>query len=204
MPEHRSPCRRGSTLDGQGVAVRSKSRRGQSDQCVALSNSLGTEFLAPLNHTHGEPATSRSSGAITPPCSAVSPPSSAVHACRHPLAMPATNSSSRPGNQVCQRRRSRARRAVRADAREVVNQHRHQVDTHRVVAPNLTRDLKLGAHAVGGGDEHWLFVLRGVEREEAAKATNAARTSGRFRTGNDILDSANCLVTASIDTPALA
>jgi len=91
-----------------------------------------------------------------------------------------------------------------ADAREVVNQHRHQVDAHRVVAPNLTRDLKLGAHAVGGGDEHRLFVLRGVEREEAAKATNAAQNFRSFRTGNDILDPANCSSPASIDTPALA
>ena len=41
----------------------------------------------------------------------------------------------------------------------VVDAHRHEIDAYRVVAPDLQRELQLGAHPVGARDQHRLAVI---------------------------------------------
>ena len=92
-----------------------------------------------------------------------------------------------------------------ADAREVVDQHRDEVDADRVVAPDLTSDVQLRADAVGRGDQHRRRVLRRVEGEEPAESADAAQhLRARFVLATMALIRSTAASPASIDTPAAA
>jgi len=113
MPEHRSPCRRGSTLDGQGVAVRSKSRRGQFRSVRRPLELARDRVPRPLNHTHGE---ARDVEVVRCHHSTVFGGLAAEQR-RARLSTSFGDASDQlfesTGFKFCQRRRSRARRAVR-------------------------------------------------------------------------------------------
>ena len=99
-PSRSSPARSEQHVAGQGVAVGAQTRRGQADQHVALGHPLGTERARPRSTTPtAKPAMSRSSAAMAPGCSAVSPPSRAQPAWRQPSATPATSCSSWSGSR---------------------------------------------------------------------------------------------------------
>jgi hypothetical protein len=85
-----------------------------------------------------------------PGISAVSPPSSAQPACRHPSAMPDTMSapcftSSFAGREIVEKEHR-----LRALDDEIVDAHGDEVDADRVMDPGLDGDFQLGADAVIG------------------------------------------------------
>ena len=84
---------------------------------------------------------------------------------------------------------------------DVVDAHRDEVDADRVVAVERERELELGAHAVGAGDEHRLPVaLR--SSTSAPKPPMPASTSGRIvRFANGLMRSTSASP-ASMSTPA--
>ena len=115
---------------------------------------------------------------MTPPCSAVSPPSRAVRTVDSPRRCPPTSTLESLGVECADRHVVEQEERLGAHADQVVDQHGHQVDADRVVATELARDLELGAHAVGRGDEHRLAVRSQVEGEEPAEAADAAEHLG--------------------------
>ncbi len=71
---------------------------------------------------------------------------------------------------------------------DVVDAHRHQVDSDRVKDAALDRDLHLGADAVVGGDEDRIDESGRLEIEKATKAAEfgiRSRTTRRARHGLD-------------------
>ena len=84
---------------------------------------------------------------------------------------------------------------LRADAGQVVHQHRHQIDAHRVVTLGESRDLELGPHPVGRRDQHGLVVLEGVEGEEPAESADAAEHAGAKGALHARLDARDDVVT---------
>ena len=165
------------------VAVRVQPARGQADQHVAQSHALGPAADASSTAPTQNPARSNRSSGIVPGCSAVSPPSSAHPARRHPSATPLDDrpppAPARPpdGQVVEEEQRLGAR------AHHVVGAHRHQVDAHRVEAAGQPGDLELGADAVGGGREQLAVADAEQPREPADPVGDlgAARSATRGR-----------------------
>ena len=79
-----------------------------------------------------KPARSNWSSGITPGCSAVSPPSSAHPARRHPSATPATSSRDLLGHDAAHRHVVEEEQRLGARAHDVVGAHRDEVDPDRV------------------------------------------------------------------------
>src|SRR4029077_8226456 len=50
----------------------------------------------------------------------------------------------------------------------------HQVAAHRGMHPGGHGYLQLGAHAIGAGDQDWLFPFFGVQGEQGAKSADAS------------------------------
>ena len=135
-----------------------------------------------------KPARSRSSGLSTPACSAVSPPSSATPAMRHPAATPATTDSTSCGVEEPDRHVVEQEERLGTDAGEVVDEHRHEVDADGVVASSQARHLEFGADAVGRRDEDGLSTSSPRAAKSPAKRPNApttVRTSSSRRLGTD-------------------
>ena len=79
---------------------------------------------------------------------------------------------------------------LRALHQDVIDAHRHQVDADGVVAIELERELELGTHAIGAGNEHRLAILAGhaAQRAKAADAGHHFRTHRPLGKGLDVFD----------------
>ncbi len=77
---------------------------------------------------------------------------------------------------------------------DVVDDHRDQVDADGVVASQRSRDLQLGAHAVGRADQDRLAVPAGQDEQpaEAADTTEDLVTCGALHVRLDALDCFVC------------
>ena len=180
---------------GERVAVRSKPRRREADQDVTVANALGTEFVTAFDDADGEARhvevigrhDARVFRGLATEEGGPGDPTAFGDA----------------GDQLFEPRRFEfadgdvveEEERLGTDAGEVVDQHRDEVDPDRVVASDLTRDVELGADAVGRGDEHRRRVLRRVEGEQPAEAADAAQHLGPLRAGDDVLDPLDRLVT---------
>ncbi len=76
---------------------------------------------------------------------------------------------------------------------EIIDAHRHQIDTDGVVLVHLHRQFELGADTVGAGDQHRLFVA--IQRQleqgaEPAQPANDLGAQGAFGVGLDAFDQA--------------
>ncbi len=91
----------------------------------------------------------------------------------------------------------------RADADEVVDEHRHEVDAHGVVATDHPRDFEFGTDPVRGGDEHRLVVLLRLQCEETPEAADTADDTFTVRALDAGLDALDDLV-AGFDGDARA
>ena len=107
-----------------------------------------------------KPARSSSSGAMTPACSAVSPPMSC--AARLPAALVhARDDGGHPvGVDLSGRDVVEHEQRLRAHAHQVVDAHGDQVDADGVVAAAVAGHDHLGAHPVGRGHQHRPGVAR--------------------------------------------
>ncbi len=56
---------------------------------------------------------------------------------------------------------------------DVVHAHRHEIDADRIVAAELHRELQLGAHPVGAGDQDRLAIIVPCKFEQCAEAADA-------------------------------
>ena len=111
---------------------------------------------------------------------AVSPPSRAQSLSRQPAVMPSTICSSTVGIVVRHGHVVEEEQRLGPAAEGVVDAHRHQVDADRVVHAGQLGDFELGAHAVGAGDQHGVFVLAGKERARENRAGTARRSRRRW------------------------
>ena len=105
-------------------------------------------------------ARSRSSGRITPGCSAVSPPSRAQPASRQPAATPADDGRDLVRHEPPDGHVVEEEERLGAGADDVVGAHRDEVDPEPVEAPGAPGEGDLRAHAVGRGDEQRPPVAR--------------------------------------------
>ena len=71
---------------------------------------------------------------------------------------------------------------------EVVDRHGDEIDADRVVAGGFDRDLDLGAHAVGRGNQDRIGEAGGLEIEQAAKAADFGVGAGARRPAHQRLD----------------
>ena len=69
------------------------------------------------------------------------------------------------------------------------------IEQHHVVGE--TGDLELGAHTVGGRDEHGVRGAAGVEGEHATEAADATKDTGDRCARHRVLDSIDRLITCS-------
>jgi hypothetical protein len=86
---------------------------------------------------------------------------------------------------------------------QVVDDHRHEVDAHRVVDVELLRDDQLGAHAVGRGRQDRVLVLLHVEAEQAGEAADASHHLGPHRAVHVLLELRHRLLTGVDRHPRL-
>jgi len=91
-----------------------------------------------------------------PGISAVSPPISAQPACSQPRATAADHLRGDVDVELAAREVVEEEQRLGALHQDVVGAHRHEVDADGVVAVHRERELELGTHAVGAGDEHGL------------------------------------------------
>ena len=68
---------------------------------------------------------------------------------------------------------------------DIVDAHRDQIDTNRIVPVQEKSQLQLGADAIGPGHQHWLLVLladfkQSAETADAAHHAFAHRTFGKW------------------------
>ena len=137
------------------VAVRTKSRGGQTDEDVALSNEFRSEFVTTLEHANGEAGHvevigrhhATVFGGLTPE-ERGSRPATTFSDARHQF-LEASGIEFSDGDVVEEKKR------LGTDAGEVVNQHRHEVNAHRVVATDQSSDFEFRADAVGRRYEDW-------------------------------------------------
>ncbi len=61
---------------------------------------------------------------------------------------------------------------------EIVHAHGDEIDAHRVMQPVVDGDLELGAHAIGGRDQHGVGEARRAKIEQSAETAQAAEDAG--------------------------
>lgn len=65
------------------------------------------------------------------------------------------------------------------EAETVIDAHRDEVDTHRVVNAGMNGDFDLGAHTIGAGNEHRVFELAaGVKTKQPGKSAGQIHDTG--------------------------
>ena len=64
---------------------------------------------------------------------------------------------------------------------QVINTHRHKVNTDCVVAISGPCDVDLGSHSVGSRNQNGVAILLGVDFEETAKPTDCAKHARSVR-----------------------
>ncbi len=119
-----------------------------------------------------KPARSRSSGAMTPGCSAVSPPISTQPAGAAPVS-DALHHGGDPlridlaGGDVVEHEER-----LGPETDQIVDAHGHQVDAHGAVAAGGLGHRELGPHPVGRRDQHRVGETGRVERELRPEAAD--------------------------------
>ena len=184
----------------QRVAVRvqaawTRGRRGHRPRSTWCGPRSADSSTTPTQN----PARSKESSAITPGCSAVSPPRSAHPARRQPSATPSTIEATRVGLDPAHGQVIEEEQRLRAGARHVVGTHRDEVDPDGVQPTGLPRDLELRPHAVGRRREE--PALADPDRARRIRPPDRA-TSGRRALAARSAISATALAAASVSTPA--
>ncbi len=130
------------------------------------------------------PARSNRPASSTPGCSAVSPPSNAQRARRHPSATPATISATSSRDHAADGQVVEEEQRLGTRAHHVVGGHRHQIDAHRIQPAGQPGHLELGAHPVRAGRQE-PPVAQVVEPGEPAHPVDHLGPRGA---GSDLLD----------------
>ncbi len=164
----------------------------QADERVALPDPMGPEDLVPLHDTHGESdrverARPHDAGVLghlaaeqrgAHLAAALGHP---AHQLGHPIRIDPAD------RQVVEEEQ---RLGPLAD--EVVHAHGHQVDPDGVEATGRFGHQCLGAHPVGGSDQHGMAVARRLQGEQPAEPAELAHdfgATGRGDQGTDAVDS---------------
>ncbi len=177
-------------LAGQGVTVGMQTRRPHREDDVARTDPIRPENLLRLDHTdtgRGDVVVTvrhhtRMLGGLT---AQESTPGldTALGDARDDLRDPLRHHTP-DGDVILQEQR------FRTAHHEVVDDHRDEVQTDRVVLVERLRDRELGAHAVGGrGEQRFLVVTLECEQTgEAAETAEHLRPGGPLRVRREQFD----------------
>ncbi len=180
--------RAGSAPAARSARASSRSRAARSRRARPArrppARGAGPSSVASSTTPTQNPARSNWSSGMTPGCSAVSPPSSAHPARRHPSATPSTIDATRSGTTLTDRQVVQEEQRLGAGAHDVVGAHRDQVDADRVQPSGQPRDLELGADAVGRGGEQASLADPEQPREPADLVGHLGSPRARGQVGD--------------------